>query len=653
MVKTSEHRKPDDDRSNLDTEQFFRIAFEETDTAIFLSDPKGRCLDINPRALSLTGYSRPELMGKKLFDLIQASDPAPPNLRGCCQKGKTVTIEGQLQRKDGGLLPVGLRILKLSDGNFLETARDITEQKVAEETLRKKEELFRIAFDHAPTGMSIIAPDGATYLAVNPRLCEMFGYSREEFLGETIHLVTHPDDEELSNEWIKKKFNGEPCEPFLEKRYIHKNGHIIWGLVSADWIKNDDGSNRMAIAHIQDITDRKHAEEERRKLEGQIRQAQKMESIGLLAGGVAHDFNNMLGVIIGHAELAMTNVNPKDSTHAALSEIKKAVRRSADLVRQLLAFARKQTVAPKVLDLNETVASMLKMLSRLIGEEINLVWKPGADVWPVKMDPSQIDQLLANLCINARDAITGIGKVTIETSNMTLDRAYCTVHPGFRPGEYVILAVSDDGCGITEDIKDHLFEPYFTTKDTGKGTGLGLATVYGIVKQNQGFIDVYSKPGNGSTFKIYLARFTEGAVEAISADTATAPTATEPTGRGETLLFVEDEPAILEAGRTMLERLSYKVLTAATPGEALHQAETHAAEIQLLITDVVMPEMNGRQLKKLIRDIQPGLKCLFISGYPADVIAHHGVLEKGVKFLPKPFSLKDLALKVREALEQD
>jgi len=648
MEKAGGSANPDEYQINSDTERFIKVAFEETDTAIFISDSKGRCFDVNPRALSLTGYSEQELIGKVISGLLQASDPAPPNLRSSFQKGKTVTIEGRLRRKDGGLLSVELRILKLSDGNFLETARDITEQKAAEETLRKNEELFRIAFDDAPTGMSIIAPDGVTYLAVNPHLCEMFGYSREEFLGRTIHLVTHPDDEELSNEWIKKKFNDEPCEPVLEKRYIHKNGNIIWGLVSAHWIKNDDGSHRMAIAHIQDITDRKQAEEERKKLENQVRQAQKMESIGLLAGGVAHDFNNMLGVILGHAELAMLNANPKGSIHVALKAIHKAARRSADLARQLLAFARKQTVAPKVLDLNETVASMLKMLLRLIGEEINLVWKPGAGVWPVKMDPSQIDQLLANLCINARDAIAGVGKVTIETSNITLDEAYCNVHPGFNPGEYVVLAVSDDGCGITADVKNHLFEPYFTTKDMGKGTGLGLATVYGIVKQNKGFINVYSEPGNGSTFKIYLARFAEGAVEAISASTAVTPN-----GRGETLLFVEDEPEILEVGRTMLERLGYKVLTAGTPGEALRQARTHAAEIQLLITDVVMPEMNGRQLEKLISDIKPGLKCLFTSGYTVNVIAHRGVLEKGVNFLPKPFSLEDLALKVGEALEQD
>ena len=304
-------------------------------------------------------------------------------------------------------------------------------------------------------------------------------------------------------------------------------------------------------------------------------------------------------------------------------------------------------MAPKVLDLNDTVSGMLKMLQRLIGEDIDLVWMPGAGLWPVKIDPSQIDQLLANLCVNARDAIAGVGKVTIETENIVFDEAYCAVHPGFIRGEYVMLAVSDDGCGMNKEVLDHLFEPFFTTKEVGKGTGLGLATVYGIVKQNEGFINVYSEPGKGTTFKIYLPRFAGDAVEPMAASPAETPM-----GRGETVLLVEDEAAILNVGRTMLERLGYTVLTAGTPGEALRQVEAHAAEIQLLITDVVMPEMNGRDLAKLIRDIKPGLKCLFTSGYTADVIAHHGVLDKGVNFLQKPFSMKDLASKVREALER-
>jgi CheY-like chemotaxis protein len=284
----------------------------------------------------------------------------------------------------------------------------------------------------------------------------------------------------------------------------------------------------------------------------------------------------------------------------------------------------------------------------MIGEDIDLVWMPGAGLWPVRIDPSQIDQLLANLCVNARDAIAGVGKVTIETENTVFDEAYCAVHPGFACGEYVLLAVSDDGCGMTKEVLEHLFEPFFTTKEVGQGTGLGLATVYGIVKQNEGFINVYSEPDSGSTFKIYLPRFAGEASKPLAASAVEIPK-----GRGEMVLLVEDEAAILHVGRTMLERLGYTVLTAATPGEALRQAKAHAAEIQLLITDVVMPEMNGRDLAKMIRDIKPGLKCLFISGYTANVIAHRGVLDEGVHFLQKPFSLKDLAPKVRQALERE
>jgi CheY-like chemotaxis protein len=298
--------------------------------------------------------------------------------------------------------------------------------------------------------------------------------------------------------------------------------------------------------------------------------------------------------------------------------------------------------------LNDTVSGMLKMLLRLIGEDIDLIWMPGAGLWSVKMDPSQIDQLLANLCVNARDAIAGVGKVTIESENTVFDEAYCAVHPGFACGQYVLLAVSDDGCGMTPEVLDHLFEPFFTTKEVGQGTGLGLATVYGIVKQNEGFINVYSEPGQGTTFKIYLPRFLGEAVLPKAENAAETPK-----GRGETVLLVEDEAAILAVGRGMLEGLGYRVLTAATPSEALRLVKAQAAEIQLLISDVVMPEMNGRELAKLISTIKPGLKCLFISGYTANVIAHRGVLEDGVYFLQKPFSMKDLAFKVRLALERE
>ncbi len=390
-----------------------------------------------------------------------------------------------------------------------------------------------------------------------------------------------------------------------------------------------------------DITERRRLEEEREKLQAQLTQAHKMESVGRLAGGVAHDFNNMLGVILGRAEIAMMKADPAQPAYKDLQEIRKAAERSADLTRQLLAFARKQTVAPKVLDLNEVVEGMLKMIRRL-------VWRPDAFLWTIKMDPTQIDQILANLCVNARDAISGVGKVTIETGVAIFDAVYCTNNPGFMPGDYVLLAVSDNGSGMDKDTLDKLFEPFFTTKGVGKGTGLGLATVYGIVKQNNGFINVYSELGQGTTFRIYLPRHMGKAEQLRSAelgDTAASG--------NETILLTEDEPAILEMTTLMLQHLGYTVLQAGTPGEAIRLAGEHSGRIHLLMTDVVMPEMNGRDLARNILSLYPDIKRLFMSGYTANTIAHHGVLDDGVHFIQKPFSLNDLATKLREALDRE
>jgi CheY-like chemotaxis protein len=337
-----------------------------------------------------------------------------------------------------------------------------------------------------------------------------------------------------------------------------------------------------------------------------------------------------------------------DQTHPLyqdLTEVQKAAERSASLTRQLLGFARKQTVCPRVLDLNETIEGMLIMLRRLIGEDIILSWRPDTKLWPVKMDPSQIDQILANLCINARDAIQAGGKVIIETKNRQIDHDYCLNHPGFIPGEYVLLTVGDDGCGMDKEIISHLFEPFFTTKGIGKGTGLGLATIYGIVKQNNGFIDVYSEPGQGSIFHVYLPRYL-GKIEAIPK----APSAAPLGHANETILLVEDEPAILKMIATMLQQLGYKVLTAPTPAEAIRLASESTEKIDLIMTDVIMPEMNGRELADTLSVQYPAIKHLFMSGYTADVIVHHGVLEDGVHFIQKPFSKEDLSINLRKAL---
>ncbi len=513
--------------------------------------------------------------------------------------------------------------------------------------LRENEERFRATFEQAAVGIAHVAPDGR-WLRVNQKLCDIVGYSREELLQKTFQEITYPDDLDASVENVRRVLAGEIQTYSMEKRYICKDSSPAWINLTVSIVRSASGDPAYIIAVIEDIAKRRKAEEEKQNLQGQLLQAQKMESVGRLAGGVAHDFNNMLGVILGHSELALRQVDPAQPLHDNLEEIRKAGQRAADLTRQLLTFARKQTVSPKVLDLNDTVANMLSMLRRLIGEDIDLAWLPGAELWPVKMDPSQVDQILANLCVNARDACAGVGKVTIETGNVAFDEAYCTNNTGFIPGEYVLLAVSDSGCGMEKEVLENLFEPFFTTKGIGKGTGLGLSTVYGIVRQNMGFINVYSEPGIGTTFRIYLPHYM-GKRERDSEEDLPR----EVTGGAETILLVEDEPAILSLGREMLEILGYRVLAAGTPGAAINLAAEYAGEIDLLVTDVIMPEMTGRDLCNRLLSLYPNLKRLFMSGYTADIIAHHGILEEGVSFIQKPFSLEDLSIKVREALGEN
>lgn len=371
-----------------------------------------------------------------------------------------------------------------------------------------------------------------------------------------------------------------------------------------------------------------------------------MDAVGQLAGGVAHDFNNMLGIIMGHSELAILNADPNDPYREPFTAILDTARRSADLTKQLLAFSRQQTIDLKVMDLNQTINDTMKMIKRLIGEDIDLVWAPEPALWLVKMDSSQLDQILVNLCVNAQQAIGGTGKITLGTENVVIDSAYCDQLSYARPGKYVLLAISDNGAGISESIRDKIFDPFFTTKEKGKGTGLGLSTIYGIVKQNNGFINVYSEVGQGTTFKIYLPRHdNEEEPETIPFVDGTQK------GQGQTILVVEDSPDLLSITTVMLESLGYRVVAAATPAEALTQVNKDQP-IDLLLTDVVMPEMNGKILAEKISAICPAIKILYMSGYTANTIAHHGVLDEGIQYLSKPFFLQGLSEKVAALLNQ-
>ena len=393
---------------------------------------------------------------------------------------------------------------------------------------------------------------------------------------------------------------------------------------------------------------RASAEAELLRTNAALAHAQKMDSIGRLAGGVAHDFNNMLGVIMGHGDLALHRTQPQTPLHDDLQEIRKATTRSAELTRQLLAFARKQEVAPRVIDVNSVVTDSLGMLERLIGEDIELMWHPQKGLWPVSMDPSQLDQIVANLCVNARDAIAGAGSLNVSTANCTVDAAWCAGRADAMPGDYVRLTVRDTGSGMTEEVAAQIFEPFFTTKDVGEGTGLGLATVYGAVMQNRGFVTVESAPGKGTTFNLYLPRADESATGSVA-----KPPAPATEGGRETILLVEDEPMLLRMTTRALELHGYTVLSARSPADALHIESGRQGVIDLLLTDIVMPGMNGRDLAQLIVERRAGINVLFMSGYSADATrGKHGPLEES-HFLAKPFTLTELSSKVRSVLDSD
>ncbi len=627
------------------SESMQRKMFANIGDVIVIVDQDGINRYKSPNSERLFGWKPEDVIGASTWENVHPDDlESTQKFFGTLmhEPNAVGTVECRYRCKD-----TSYRWIELTGSNLLHDPdirgvlgnyHEITERKQAEQLLRESETRFKALHNASFGGIAI--HDKGVIMDCNQGLSQITGYSVTELIGmDGLLLIAEKSRNAVMNNIVSGY--EKPYEAFG----LRKNGEEFPVRLEARNIPYK-GKNVRTV-EFRDITENKRAEEEREKLQAQLLQAQKMESVGRLAGGVAHDFNNMLNVIIGNTELAMDNVVLDDPLHHALQEILNAAHRSADITRQLLAFARKQTIAPKVLDLNETVGGMLNMIRRLIGENIDLAWFPGANVWPVRMDPSQIDQILANLCVNARDAITDVGKITIETGKATFDEAYCTDHVGFVPGEYVLLAVSDDGSGMAPETLANLFEPFFTTKDVNKGTGLGLATVYGIAKQNNGFINVYSEPEKGTSFRIYLPRHETEKKQIHKKDLMT------PDARGkETILLVEDEPAILRMTAIMLERLGYSVLEASTPGEAIRLAREYSGEIHLLMTDVVMPEMNGRDLAGNLLSLYPNLKCLFMSGYTADVIAHHGVLDEGVNFIQKPFARQDLAFKVREVLDE-
>jgi len=627
------------------SEAFQRKMVANIGDVIVIIDREGVNRYKSPNIEKMFGWKPEDLVGTKVWDIVHPEDLAASRkfLESLMREPQSVgTIEIRYKCKDGIY-----KWIEFSGSNHLDDPdirgilgnyHDILERKRAEQALRDSEERFKALHNASFGGIGI--HDKGLILECNQGLSDMTGYPLEELIGmDGLRLIA-----EQSKETVMKHILSGYEKPY-EAVVLRKDGTEIPIRLEARNIPYK--GKQMRVVEFRDISENKRAEEERERLQDQLTQAQKMESVGRLAGGVAHDYNNMLSVILGYTEMALEKVPYSDPLRTDLQEIYKAAKRSSEITQQLLAFARKQAIAPKALDLNAVIEKMLNMLRRLIGEDIDVIWHPGRRLSPVKIDPSQFEQILANLCVNARDAISGVGKIIIETQVASIDETNRIDFTRDGSTEFVKLSVSDDGCGMDKETLHNIFEPFFTTKGVAQGTGLGLATVYGIVKQNNGVIEADSELGRGSTFNVYLPRHM-GEAEKLSPDTVPET----PLGEGEMVLLVEDEPAIREMCQDILKKLEYRVLSADTPQEALSMADEHQGEIDLLVTDVVMPGMNGRELTRQIKALYPDIKALYMSGYTADVIANRGVLEKEVQFIQKPFSVKDLAIKVKKTLKK-
>ena len=518
---------------------------------------------------------------------------------------------------------------------------DITERKRAEEALEESEERFRTFADFTYDWESWIGPD-QKYIYVSPSCERTTGYSAEEFFenpGLFMELV-HPDDRESVSMHLRSHMEDTEAQ-HSDFRIIVRDGDILWISHNCQPVYDRDGKWIGRRTSNRDITDRI-------RLEAQLRQAQKMEAVGRLAGGVAHDFNNLLMTIMGYADLMLMDLAKDDPFREKLEQIGQGGKRAAALTRQLLAFSRRQILQPVVLDLNALITGFVKMLERLIGEDVELETVLASGLRRVEADPGQMEQVIMNLVINARDAMPGGGKLTIETVNVDLDEDYTKEHDvSLQPGPYVMLGVSDTGTGMDEETRSLIFEPFFTTKEVGKGTGLGLATVYGIVKQSGGYIWVYSEPGQGTTFKVYLP-----AVEGEALSREKEQTSYHDLTGSETILIVEDDDKVRNLACEILEPQGYSIIEAQNGIEALRVSEEHGDQIHLMIADVVMPKMGGRELAEHLRPLRPDMKVIYMSGYTDNAILRHGVLSPGIEFLQKPISAEALKRKVREVLDQ-
>jgi two-component system cell cycle sensor histidine kinase/response regulator CckA len=633
---------------------------EATSDLVGTSTPEGRILYLNRAGRRMLGLDE----AVDLSSLSMADVYPPTTLRRIVKehlpvanREGTCSFESSIRQRDGQELPVS-QVLIAHHGpqgqvEFYSTIlRDLSAQRRAAERLRESEARHRALFETMAQG--VVYQDAAGHIiAANPAAERILGLTLDQMMGRT----------SVDPRWRAIHEDGSPfpgeTHPAMVALQSGKPAHAIMGVFNplentTRWIdvhatpqfRPKEERPYQVFATFTDLTERLQAEAERESLKEQLAQSQKMEAVGRLAGGVAHDFNNLLTAIRGFAEVIRESLGPDHPSRADLEEILQASTRAAGLTQQLLAFGRKQIVAPRTLNLNAAIEASRRMLERLIGEDVTIEVQWAPDLWPVRMDPNQLDQVLVNLAANARDAMPEGGRLLWATANLVLDEAFLRGRPQVQPGDYVRLSVSDTGVGMDARTRERIFEPFFTTKETGKGTGLGLATVYGIVSQNGGFIDVLSEPGKGTTFEIYLPRSTSEGEQAPQAPGASSLHGTE------TILLVEDEESVRRLARRVLVGKGYQVLEAETVDHALHIARTHPGKMDLLVTDVVMPGLNGLALYRRLLEWRPGLKVLFMSGHNENVITRHGVLDEGLHFLPKPFRVEDLASKVRAVLDE-
>lgn len=647
VVRCAVERKCSEAALRTNQEKYYTLMSSLPDM-VFRLDAEGRFVEFFPSKETAPLVSPEEFLGKKV-QAVLPPDAAVQSLHFMEQALHT----GEPQRFEYQLLVKGAtrhyvsRLVPYRESEVLGFVRDVTENRQAVQALRASEARFRAMFDGAPVGMALVDKDGRP-LECNASLQKMLGYEDDELRKMVFTEFTHPEDSAEDMRQFEELATGRRDRYEMDKRYIRKDGGVVWAHLNVSLVQGSGGAARHVIAMVEDITERKAAAAALRESEEQLRQAQRMEAVGRLAGGVAHDFNNLLTAMLGYTDFVLEELDENSPLRADLLDVKKNGQRAAALTRQLLAFSRRQVLQPEVLDLNRVVAGVSKMLRRLIGEHIELVTVADSGLGNVKADPGQLEQVIVNLVVNGRDAMPAGGKLTIETQNVNLDETHSPMGKFVRPGPYVLLKVSDTGCGMNEETKSRVFEPFFTTKEKGKGTGLGLSTVFGIVKQSGGYIWVHSELDVGTSFEVYLPRVDEEVTTKPKTGAHLRPRASR---EGETILVVEDEASVRTLTRRILERGGYGVLDARHGAEGLNLSEQHSGTIDLVITDVVMPEMDGPDMIERINANRPHTKVLYMSGYTEEAVLKR--LDPETPFLHKPFTAKELSGKVREALHPE